>query len=310
METYLEYLGLLRDGELTQDGGRALETECVMVTEAGIYELLYVIDKTFGNRIISYRRREPKDILEGNTQSFSDFEYFDERTFPEIFGKDISKDFFWIKFQRQKNETPKIIMAGSLEASLVIEYDSQSDGCLNFSAILSRRKNEYTESLPSFNINNNLSNLIKGWNPEIKALEMDYDEAKEKPAILHNFVTTMSLTGKPLYMTESLDDGDWDIEITLPVVPKSKRDALEWVSYLVIDDLMKKERYLSIAKLEELEQEKMEESLIEKKFKDFFVSGQKLLEIIKRDEDTQSLFWRIMAVEDLSIPHEFMEDGP
>jgi len=305
MEGYLEFLNLVRDGELTNEGDKALETGNVMVPEAGLYELLYVIDKIFGERIISYQRKEPRDILEGNTQGFSDFTYFDEKVHPDLSAKDKKRGGFWIQFQRQRNETPKVITTGTLEAGLTVTFDLQSDAKRVFRFEKNKRMITHEESLSSFNIDRNLTNWIKGWDASIRAREMTYEEVKENPATLNGFIVTMLFQGKSLHVGEAVDDSDWDVEITIPVVPRSKKDAENWLYHLLFDDLTKNARYLSIEHLEHLVREKIKGTPIDARFKNFLIPGKKLLAKMKKEEDNRDPYWRVMAVEDLVSSSEF-----
>jgi len=308
MEGYLEFLNLVRDGELTDEGEKALKTGNVMVPEAGLYELLYVIDKTFGERIISYQRKEPRDILEGNTQGFSDFTHFDEKVHPDLSAKDQKRGFFWIQFQRQRNETPKVITTGTLEAILTVTFDLGSDAKRRFRFEKNKRTIINEEPLPSFNIDRNMANWVKGWDDSIQALEMTYEDAKENPATLNGFTVNRPFQGKSLHIGETVDDSDWAVEITIPVVPKSKRDAEDWLYHLLLDDLAKNARYLSVEHLERLVGEKIEGTPIDARFPDFLIPGKKLLERMKKEEDNRDPYWRIMAVEDLVSSSEFVEE--
>ena len=162
------------------------------------------------------------------------------------------------------------------------------------------------ESLPSFSVDSNLSNWIKGWSSDIGAIDFPYKEAKENPATLNGFQTSMSLKGVSLYLEDIIDDGNWVVDIVIPVVPRNRSDADKWVYRLIVNDLIKKERYLSLDRLEHLETEIIKETPIMRKFEDYVFPGEKVLQKMKNKGD-DDLFWKVMAVEDLIPPSRITE---
>ena len=105
IERYLEYLGLIHEGSLTKEGKIGLQTKNVMVPEAGLYQILFSKDPVFGNRVIDWRRMKPRDTLDGNIEEFEEFELYDEKVHRKLNTENDEE--FWIRFQRQRNESPR-----------------------------------------------------------------------------------------------------------------------------------------------------------------------------------------------------------
>ncbi len=308
IEQYLQYLGLINDRDLTQAGEDALERDYVMIPEAGLYELLFVKDQIFGNRIIHYQRKQPRDIPPGDTQDFTDSALYDEKIHINLSEKSKSDKRFWIRFQRQHNETPKVIFTGILDADLTVTYDSKKGSSICSFILKKNNLNISTSnSLNAFSPEENLSSWLKNWDSEIKAVELTFDEAKENPATLNGFRTSMGIEGKELFLGEVIDGGDWYVEVTVPAVPKTKKDAEAWITRLLTDDLTKKERYLSVIELEKLEHDKLVPSPIGKKFKDFFIPAKRLLKRWKEEEKDTDIYRRVMAIEDLNFSSQVLE---
>lgn len=297
MEDYLEYLGLIRRGELTQEGEKAIETNQVMMPETGLYEILCTKDTVFGNRVINFKRIHPIDILEGDTQDFSDYKLFDEKIFCDMSDGKKTVDEFWIKFQRQRGTNPKVIDTGSLESELVIMHENQ-ETVMTFTFNKNNIKIQHRENIGKLDIDSNINRWLKGWDKNISAMEMTYEEAKKNRAILKNFQTTKVIHGQQLITPFGVDEGNWSIELFLPVVPKTMTDVKKWLGNIIIDNLTEKPRYLSKTKLKELHNEMLENTPIMKKHGSYRQSGEDLIKFLKEDND-QTNYYMVMAVEDL-----------
>ena len=308
IEDYLEYLGLMRDGDITNDGKNAKETNQVMIPEAGLYEISYVIDKIFGSRIVNYMRKRPRDILEGNTQEFEEFDIFDEKVHQVQFLPNVQDDMIWLKFQRQRNAIPKVIHSGTLESIVSISYESGKDTMMSFHMTLNNRKINHEEAIRNFNPNSNLSIWLKEWNASAEAIDMSYEEAKSNPATIHGFKVSKSLQGISLQMGDITDNGDWTVDMTLSAVPKSQKDADKWIYHLITDDVMKNARYLSLSQLEELELDLIEDTPLKRKFPKLFLKGPHLLDLMSKDDEILEAYQRIIAVEDLTPSFNIGED--
>lgn len=301
MERYLSYLGLISEGELTDTGRKAVKTGKVMVPEAGLYEILYTKDVAFGNRIITIQRKRPVDVIEGNTEEFLDYELYDQRIYRDLNNAKHSMGEFWLKFERPKGENPKIIYAGTLEASVELRKDS-SNSFLDFTLNKSRYNIKERQNLEGFSAELNIKNWIKSWNRDLSAMEVSYEEAKKNPAMLNNFKTTLSLQGRHLEFSQGTDEDDWDVDITLSVAPKTVADADKWISHLTIEKMEEKNKYIRKKNILKIQEGILQNSTIISKFPDFSPDIENTLDKLKKEK--KEIYYMVLAAEDLTLELE------
>lgn len=298
MEDYLAYLNLMSGGELTQEGEKAIETGNVMVPEAGIYEVLYTKDTALGNRIINIQRKRPRDMIEGNTQDFPDYELFDQKTHTDLNTGKYSMGDFWVQFERQRGENPKIIYTGTLEAELELRH-KEDETTLKFTFNKGNVKINYETPLRNFNLEKNMKTWFKTWDIKTSSIETTYEEAKKNPAMLKNFYTTKHLEGQQIEMPDGLDDSDWKLEISVPVAPKTEKDIEKWLNYLITENLEKIQRYIRKEQIEKIQTEIIKGSPISTKFPDYFESGEEILQKLRKN-NSEEIFYMVQAAEDLT----------
>jgi len=298
MERYLDYLGLISRGEVTHEGDEAIKTGKVMIPEAGLYEILYTKDIAFGNKIIKIRRKRPLDMIGGATQDFSDYELYDQNFYEDLSRGKHSLGKFWIKFERQTGEKPKIIKNGSSDAELVLR--AKRDGSKLLFSFKDRKNHKMNTEvhLPSFDIDNNMKQWFNKWDGDARCIEKSYDEAKESPAMLKNFRTTEKLEGQQVNMPTGVDRGDWSLKVNVPVAPKTDKDLKNWVSHIAREDLENNPRYMLKRDIEVMLKDIIEDTPIPVKFPKYTVSGEKIVEKFKKND--HELFSMVQAAEDLT----------
>jgi hypothetical protein len=299
MEDYLEYLDLVRDGRLTQDGDKAKNTEQVMIPEAGLYEIWCTHDRTFGDHIIFYSRQEPWDVIEGEVEDFDEYELLDEKMHVKLAQGGETTEEFRVKFLRKNGEVPKICMAGEYDADLELIHEN-GETKLKFSLSHGPVRILHEEKFVGFTPEDNVSRWVKDWNSRIAALEVEFADAEKDSSMLNYFRMTKRLEGQRIFLPEGITDENWQIDLTVPVVPKRKKDADDWVCNLIKQDLTANPRYLSIGKLEELEKSLLGRTTILGNFKGYFQSGSEIMKFLRGSEEKDS-YDRIMAVEDLLV---------
>jgi len=293
---YLEYLGLMNRGSLTSEGKNVKESKNVMLPEAGLYQISFTRDTTFGNQVVDLRRISPKDILEGNKQDLEDFKQFQDKTFQSFNEK--NKDFieFSLRFRHRRNDTPKVIHSGMQEAELKVIFE-------NGEAILKFKINSHPyikgeRKLEGFDAGLNLSRWLSGWDNSTSSLELSFKDVKDSMGILKSFQKQINLEGQSLVTSSGEDKGSWNVSLNVTVVPRKESDAKKWMERLLVDRLNRKPMYLSSEKLKELHDEILDETPILKKHSKYGLKGEELLEIFSKHED-RTLYNMVKAADDL-----------
>ena len=295
---YMEYLNLVKGYNLTDVGQDALDSGFVMVPEAGVYELLYIQDKVLGNVAIDFNRINPKNDLEGNIEKFTGYETFNEKIF-EVFKKN-KNDQFWLRFEKTKNGPPRVIKKSSIKGSLKVRFGLDKPPEIEFNCSNGRTQNYRREQFDGFNPKKNLSKWFKNWDSNNNSLSLTFDEAKDNPGILNSFIIRKKLIGQSLFLGRDKDDGDWKVNIMVPVSPKTEADARKWLNNLLIEKIVEKSGYISISEIERMEQKIINSTPIKNKFPKIKASGNDFFEEMKKDNQLLDISRMIQAVEDLS----------
>jgi len=300
IESYLEYLGLLSQGSKTKEGKKVAETKYAMIPEAGIYEIYYTKDVTFGNRVIDIRRVESRDILAGNTQDFKDYKLFDRDIHFSLNNKNKQFDEFWIEFQKQRDSLPKVIRCGIMDSELEITSDNETEKLIFKSA--SKGHIKFQEEISGFNLDKNLSIWLSGWNKSLSVQEVKFKDIKDNRAVLNNFKQQINLQGQKLISPNGEDDGSWDVELVVSLVPKTNSDAAKWMEALTFNKLDSKHMYLSTSRLQEIIDEILSDTPILRKHPSFRLNAGDVIKKLKKSED-QNQYYMILAADDL-LPNQ------
>ena len=150
------------------------------------------------------------------------------------------------------------------------------------------------------NISSNISNWIEGWDKRIQVQDLTYQEAIKKPVIIKNMQNTIHLKGQSLLILGYTDDGDWSVEISVPVVPKTIDDAIKWMDHLLLEALNEKIEYQSEEKIMEKYQEILRRTKIIDKHRNFRGDMNNNMDMLKEQEN-DDLYYMTKAVEDLSL---------
>ncbi len=298
---YLEYLNLVKSYNLTAVGQDALDSGFVMVPEAGVYELLYIQDKVLGNVAIDFNRINPKNDLEGNREEFTGYETFDEKIF-EVFKKN-KNDQFWLRFEKPINGPsgpPTVIVNNPIKGSLKVRFGLDKPPEIEFNCSNGRTQNYRRKQFDDFNPKKNLSKWFKNWDSNNNSLSLTFDEVKDNPGILNSFRSSIKLIGQSLFLGRDKDDGDWKVNIVVPVLPKTEADARKWLNNLLIEKIVERSGYISISEIERMEQEIINSTPIENKFPKIKASGNDFFEEMKKDNQLLDISRMVQAVEDLS----------
>ncbi|MCR4422568.1 MAG: hypothetical protein GYA61_04580 [Spirochaetales bacterium] len=299
---YLEYLGLLRNGNITHQGEKAIDTKQVMIPEAGIYEMTYIKDKAFGNKILNLKRVNPTFNLEGNIDDFKDYEIFDEKYYKLTNSKDKSILEFWLKFEKQKDSYPKVLTFSNVSSKLNLFYKIDENGTISNKMNLSFKLNEsdylFEGQIKNLDIDFIISSYLPNWNSETKKLEVKYEDIKDDNSIKNTFQVVKSISCDSLIINQEIDDSHWEMTLCLPIVPESITDAENWMVDLTKQNLYKKPRYLSKIKLKELHDRILRDTPILQKFPAYYQTEDSLLQYLNNNND-KSQYQMVLAVEDL-----------
>jgi len=299
LEEYYHYLGLMRGGELTKEGEKAKGTEFVMMPEAGLYQIMCTNDVTFGNRIVHMIRRKPLDIIEGNSLDFPEYELYDQIIHKDLVDEKWAMDEYWVRFQKQRGQNPKVVYSGMFEGKVIVEHE-EDVSIIRFDVSLGNTKIQHHEEFNDFNVLENMSQWFNNWERHVYAIRITYDEVKDNPAVLANFSVIKKMTGQVITTPNGKDNGDWTIEVSVQVVPKSKKDANLWLVNLLLKDLSKKQRYLSLSQAKSIIMRIVNESPISKKYPEYEFPVKDIFKLINAEDQKQAAM--IMAAEDLSFP--------
>ncbi|MCD6399074.1 MAG: hypothetical protein J7L08_04090, partial [Candidatus Aenigmarchaeota archaeon] len=107
------------------------------------------------------------------------------------------------------------------------------------------------------------------------------------------------------------DDNDWAISIKVPLIPETKRDATEWVNYLLVNRLKdKSDAYIT---RDELNRDMLmgiiENSPITSVFEDWYFSVDGFIEGELRNNKPE-IYKRIMACDDLLFDQSLISISP
>ena len=186
---------------------------------------------------------------------------------------------------------------------VVVEHESDVT-TLRFFATLGNVKIQYSEEYPDFNVIENMSQWFSNWDRDVHAIRITYDEVKDNQAVLSNFSIIKKIPGQVIMTSNGKDNGDWTIEVSAPVVPKSKKDSNSWLINLLLKDLSKNQRYLSLSQAKNFIMDIVSDSPIATKFPGFDITNKDILKLINSEEKQQASM--IMAAEDLTF--EFPEE--
>ncbi len=305
MFRYLDYLGLVKGNNLTDIGRDALTSGFVLVPEAGIYELLYIQDKVLGNVVIDFNRIDPKKELEGNLEEFSNYENFDEKIF-EIFKKN-KNDQFWLKFEKPMDGPPRVIIKNPIKGNLKVRFGLDKPPEIEFDCRNGNTLYYRKVQFDGFDPKKNLSKWFKNWDLNNNSLSLTFDEAKENPGILNSFRRSIKLIGQSLFLGRDKDDGDWKVNVAVPVLPKTETDARKWLNDLLLKKVVEKSGYISISEIERMEKELINSTPIKKKFPKIVASGDEFFEGMKKDNQLRDISRMVQTVEDLSPEVSLLE---
>ncbi len=301
---YLEYLGLIKNGSLTPLGEKAIETNQVMIPEAGVYQIIYIKDKIFGNGILNLDRVEPSNILEGNIVDFEDYEIFNGKYHKIRNVKDKNEIEFWIKFEKQKDSFPKILNLSNLRGQIEFNYKLDDKKVVTNKLSLKFKFNEnsfnFATQIKNFDLNSNLSLYERNWNPQIGKLEVEYEDIKDNINSKKSFQLIEHITTNGFRINQEIDESFWELNLSLPIIPKNIEDAEKWMIDLTMQNLSERPRYLSKIKLKELHDKILKDTPILLKFPSYYQTEYSLMDFLEINKD-KTQYLMVQAVNDLLL---------
>ncbi len=297
LEQFLEKnLGLLKDGQLTPVGQKAIESGEILYPESGLYEIFYVNDPLIGEKIIDFKRLKPfQENIEGNTEEFRYYTEYDD-SYSESWRKESTE--FHLKFEHAQNENPRVLRRTALNATLTVTYDSKNGCTLRIESdngVYSYQDTNYTD----FSFTLNMERLVDNWDQELIARLVSYDNIEETTAF-HSFESSVTLEGQNLFFSWGEDTGNYRIDITkIQVLPRSKNDAEKWLYCLVVNEIEREEAYQTLKYVEEVEEKILGRTPLRRRFPELQIGGKGYLNLISQDENLEVLASKIWVAEDL-----------
>ena len=310
LKRYFQELGLLtssRNPLLTRDGQNLIDTKTMKVPERGIYKLYYIDDPFVGKEIIDYEEMDPSDREEnmeeiGKVIEFEDFEELEDREFKRKLSGDDKNHSFHVQFVRYDNNSPRVAEGNIISNDLTLKYPASHDTDARWKLeVNTGRKTGILEGSVHIDIVETISSFIGNFSEEHLVVKMEFKEAEKEPPVLKNFKKTFNLNSK-IYFRGISDDNDWEISLTLPVVPKTPEDATRWIAHLLKEEIIKLDRkYITKSTIEKEYSKILENSLIPDVMKDWYFSVDSFIEELKYENE--ELYYRIWATEDLFVDY-------
>jgi hypothetical protein len=232
-----------------------------------LYELHLIHNNIFGNRIINFKRKKPsRQITEKYTDPFDSFNDY-EGNYYTTFDKD-EIDFSLSFHFNRSNRVPQVIWNNEISGQVIIDSSPMTGTTL----YLHYNNKNYTDyDYDKFNLSDNLHHLFETWSSQTESVEKSYEELTldEKDS----FQTGLSAT-ESILIDGEIDTSKWRIEIqNVPILPKTKLDAQQWLEYLIIKQLEKEKSYFTHEYIEFIEKQILAKTPLSQKYPNLWISS-------------------------------------
>jgi len=229
-------------------------------------------------------------------EPYEEFDAIDQKSFSSL--KNNTE--FHITFERNRTgDVPVVIKRPGIAA------DIELISSLNKAAVLKIRSGgaldlNYEDNLQNLNLESNLPGIIQNWDNAIQAQLVSFEEVKSDETQLKNFHKNIPFIENRTLFLNGIPDKEYKIEIQeLPILPKTKADAEQWLLKLLILKLKENICYPTKQHIESIETEILEKTPFRKKFETLFIDSDKVFKLIKKDSNEIELFRNIQTAEDL-----------
>lgn len=302
LRAYLESLGLWRDKGPTPLGEETIQTGRAPVPELGVYELYYIKDFALGIIVIHFERTQAKSRLDEAPEVFQEFSPFEGRKFVS-WKADPAVVSFFVEFERQPNEPPRVIRRSDLPAEAELLTDEKGGTRWKVSG------SGFAKELPceDFQLAQNMVRLVKHWDSSLSAQLVDFDEVKTNPVILAEFRRTVRPDGiRHLRFAQGEDPADYTVEVhDVDVLPASIDDAKRWLTTLLREDLTAEAAFVTVDHVEKAEKAILAKSPLRRNHSSLYVTPEEFLTLLEKEggrgpaPEAEILYWRIRATEGL-----------
>ncbi|MDD3052532.1 MAG: ATP-binding protein, partial [Candidatus Cloacimonetes bacterium] len=241
LKRYLADLGLydLRNDRRSDMGQKALLNDMVTIPQTGLYGLSYVVDPVPGiySQIVDYNPEQPvRELSKQATEPMENYRDFDDAEFTSWNNENGS---FRVVFERPEGSKPRVITDREVPAE--VKISGNSDGKCQLVINCSKLKLRHNDvNYFSFSLKDNIKNLIPGYDPEIDAIRVGFNEIKDDREAFEKFrKSSYNFDDKTLIFNRDNDDDRWNVKIkNIDLVPETKSDAEKWVFNLALGELM------------------------------------------------------------------------
>ncbi len=297
--------GFIRgNGQLTEPGEKLLNEGELYRWYGGVGTLWYLDEPALRGRLLHAELHKASDTLSDSAtelEELSGYKEMDNRWFRDI----SSGERVCLRFIRKEGGPVKVVPSRQKEAELKVSKDGTGETEIEITV------RDETLSGVLEGIDLSVDNTIRALFPEISnngslSVRMSYEEASGDRRILRSFQVHRQARG-PLWINSVMDE-DWQIEVTLPVLPATKTDATKWVEDLLIEELSAREGYITREGLRMIFNRVLRESTIPEAFKDWHFSLEAFIENLKKRSPEHYL--SIKAAEDLWVDYEMATTKP
>lgn len=305
---YLEYLGLLKNGTLTSEGKRALETAEVFVPESGLYDLQLISQPFLGldSQIVHFERKRPgkgnNEKNENNLISFDAANEFNNKIYSSWKKEDLE---FSIYFESNGNDSPFVSLTEPKTATAELRCEEGSSSGTELK--IGNNELKYRDLYFSmFSLRENLLNLVDNWDSSVQAKRVRFEEVIGNKEVLESFFQrNIAMEKKALLFSKGVD-GDWSIELSeIEVIPQTESDAKQWLCKLMVIQLQKKQCYYTLGHCEQIVQQIAKKTPISRVYGELQLSRDEIISILEGFGETELLI-SIRIAEDLSPEGEYL----
>ncbi len=305
LQRHLQYLNLIKDGDITTSGDNAVETGMVYIPESGFYDLYYIEQPELGldAEIIHFERKSPNmDNMDGDTNVFSNYEKFNGKKWISWKDKELE---FSIYFERSGDNPPMVILKKEIDC--VVTLNSKDYPSMQNTMKMNGDEFKYDDnSYINFDLSENLPNLISDWDSQMNAKRVSFKDIENKPDLLSKFKMREHGLEKKLLFVDAEDYNVWTIDIDhIDIVPKTNRDAEKWVGALLQLRLQEEQCHATIIYCEDIVRNLIDESPLNRSYPNLLLEGNQIFKVIKGFSDG-GIIQDIQTAEDLFPDESFL----
>jgi len=306
LDLYLEYLDLLKNGILTPEGKRTLETTKAFIPEYGLYNLQFISEPVLGlDSIIHFERKKPGKMRDDKNESNLiqiDLREYNNRIYSSWKKGDLE---FSICFESNGNNFPSVILTESKTATAELRCEEASSSRTELN--IENNELKYRDIYFSmFSLRDNLPNLIDNWDSSVRAKMVTFEEVKGNKEVLESFLQRNIAIEKKTLIFSKGGDGDWNVELSeINVIPRTESDAKQWLCKLMAMQLQKEQCYYTPEHCENTVRKIAKQTPITRVYGELQLNRSEIVSILKELGETE-LLTSIMIAEDLSPEGKFL----